>query len=61
MRGRDLLGDNGIESAQQVELAVVIGRRVAKHRHLNVHTQIKTRITRIGTNFFLSNVKILSG
>jgi hypothetical protein len=34
---------------------VVLGRGVAENGHLNVHAGIKTRISRIGTNFFSIN------
>src|SRR4051812_28259979 len=34
---RQLLSINGIKSPKQIELAVVVGCRIAKHRHLNIH------------------------
>src|SRR5208282_4082230 len=41
--------------AEEVELAVVVGRGVAQNGHLDVHGEIKTRIARIGTHFFYFN------
>ena len=53
-RGK-LLGVNRVEGPQQVELAVVIRRRIAQNRHLNVHPQtMKPRISRRCTKFFCS-------
>lgn len=52
MDGGHLAGINRVERAQQIELAVVIGGGVAQDSNLNVHAQIKTRISAIGTNFF---------
>jgi hypothetical protein len=37
MYGRELLGIDRIEGPQQIQLAVVIRRRVAQNCHLNVH------------------------
>jgi hypothetical protein len=37
MNRGELLSVDGIESAEQVELAIVIGRRIAQNCHLNVH------------------------
>jgi hypothetical protein len=51
MYGRELLGVNRVERAEQIQFAVGIGRRVAQNRHLNVHPgTMKTRIPRICTN-----------
>ncbi len=51
MNRRELLRVDRVECPQQVELAVVIRRRVAQNRHLNIHpAMIKTRAPRISTN-----------
>jgi hypothetical protein len=34
---RKLLGVDGIKGPEQVQFAIVIRRRVAKDRHLNIH------------------------
>src|ERR1039458_2508824 len=52
MHGGQLRRVNRVERAEEIELAVVLGRGIAEDRHLNVHAGIKTRISRIGTNFF---------
>ena len=36
--GGELAGDDGVERAEQIEFAVVVRGRVAKHRNLNGHT-----------------------
>ena len=56
MDGGELRRVDRVERAEQVELAVVLGRRVAEDGHLDVHGKIKPRILRIGTNFFSSNL-----
>jgi hypothetical protein len=49
-RGK-LLGVNGVERPQQVQLAIVIGRSVAKDGHLNIHPPpIKPQMARFRTN-----------
>ena len=46
-----LLGVDGVECPQQVQLAIVIRRRVAQHCHLNVHpATMKTQVPRIRTH-----------
>jgi hypothetical protein len=52
MHGGQLWREDRVERAEQVQFAVVLGRRVAEHRHLNVHGEIKTGIPENGTNFF---------
>src|SRR5882672_377074 len=37
MHGRELLGSNGIECAEEIEFEVLISRRIAQDCHLNVH------------------------
>ena len=37
MHGGQLLGVNGVEGAEQIQLAIVIRGRIAQHRNLNVH------------------------
>ena len=41
-----------VERAQQAQFFVVACRRVAKNRRLNVHAEMKPRISGIGTHFF---------
>lgn len=43
-RGK-FLCKNRVERAEQIQFAVVVRRRVANHRHLNVHAEIKPRIS----------------
>ena len=51
MNGGKLLRVNRVKGAEEIQLAVVIGRRVAQHCHLNIHPAvIKTGILRLGTN-----------
>ena len=57
MHGGQLRRVDRVERAEQVQLAVVLGRRVAKNGHLNVHAEIKTRISRIGTNLLTRRCK----
>jgi hypothetical protein len=53
MYGRELLRVNCVERPEQIQFAVVIGRRVAQNCHLNVHPGTsKAQIPRIGTNLF---------
>jgi uncharacterized zinc-type alcohol dehydrogenase-like protein len=40
MHGRHLRRVNRVERAEEVQLAVVVRRRVAEHRHLNVHGKL---------------------
>ena len=37
MNSGELLGVDCVKCAQEVQLTVIIGRRVAQNRHLNVH------------------------
>jgi len=39
VRGRDLLGDDGIERAEQAQLPVFLGSGIAQNRNLNIHPQ----------------------
>jgi ATP-binding cassette subfamily F protein uup len=52
MHGGQLRRENRVERAEEIELAVVLGCRVAEHRHLNIHAEIKTGISGNGTKFF---------
>ena len=53
MHRGELLGVNSIKGSQQIELPVIIGRRIAQHGHLNIHPgcmEARNRVIR--TNFF---------
>jgi hypothetical protein len=51
MHGGQLRRKNRVKGAEQVQFAVVIRRRVAKHGHLNVHAEIKTGIPENGESY----------
>ena len=53
MHGGQLRRVNRVERAKEIKLAVVVCRGIAEHGHLNVHGEIKTGISWVGTHFFL--------